>query len=84
METVLANKGGCFWKRLFVKESPFGEGSLQSYVFMEKALFKEMSFMEKTLCKGISLLARLLVKVKEVSLWKRVLAGGFPFGKDSL
>jgi len=34
-----------FCYRLFAKESSFGEGSLQSYVFMEKPLRKESSFL---------------------------------------
>ena len=72
-------KGVCLWKRLVVKESPFGEGSLQSYVFMEKALCKEISLWKTALCKEISLLTRLLVKVKEVSFWKGVIAKGLPY-----
>ena len=69
------------WKRLFLTESPFGEGSLQSYDCMEKALkgfpFGRGSFvkvvgfphgkrsLEKALCKAMS-------------LWKRLFVKGFP------
>jgi hypothetical protein len=74
MEKVLC-KGLSLWKRffakritplrkmLFVKEFPFGKGSLHRNFLMERALCKsEWSFlMEKGPCKGVSFWNRLFV-----------------------
>ena len=53
----LQRKGACLWKMLVGKECPFGEGSLQSYVFMEKALCKGISLLlgkTRAPCRGLS------------------------------